>query len=53
MMWIEIMDILAGNEIDFSVPFGIEGIECFKLLPLPFGKHWKVGLNTLHFRPAN
>lgn len=53
MMWIEIVDILAGNYIDFSIPIGIEFKQRIKLLLLLPGKRRKIGFNTLHFRLAN
>jgi hypothetical protein len=36
MMLVELVDVLAGDDVDLRVPVVVEGIEGLELLSLPF-----------------
>ena len=43
-MFVEIVDVLTGDDVDLVIPFTVEGIELLKLLQLNLRKGWEVFL---------
>ena len=48
MVHIQVLNILAGDHIDFFIPFFVEGFQLPELLQLRFCKIRKVFENDLH-----
>ena len=48
MMKIEVVDVLARDDVDLLVPLAIEGGEGCQLLPLRLGQCRKIFLNQFH-----
>ena len=48
MMLIEVLDVFAADDVDFTVPVGVKRVELCILLPLPFSQIRKISEYLFH-----